>query len=241
MIDYLEHIQNMEKSCEDFKEDTLQNFFKGGLGLDSPIAYNAYFCFTPRYRQRFDVIKKVVEISDIFGIKRLEANKEVLRVHISFLGDPEHATKKNFKDSIDLIKDIFSKAKDEIEEKISLLAAVEKERLNEAIHCFLERCYYSTVAMSVSAIEFRLLNLLKSVKPDSKLEGLTLGQLIGEYQENKEKYGNIIPKEHRPLIELCNVYRIFSVHPKKEKINRQTAVSVLNLAFKFLLDERTKK
>jgi len=139
---------------------------------------------------------------------------------------------------VDYIKDVFINAKDEIDKKISLLDPAEKERFNEAIHCFLEGCYYSTVAMSVSAIEFRLLNLMKSVNPDPQLEELTLGQLIREYLDNKGKYKNIMPKKHESLLTLCNTYRVFSVHPKKEEIGKRIATSVLNLTFDFLLDEK---
>ena len=117
----------------------------------------------------------------------------------------------------------------------------EIDRLNEAIHCFLEGCYYSSVAMSVSAIEFRLFSLMMSICPDPKLKELTLGQLIREYLDDKQKYGSVIPKKHEPLLEHCNTYRIFSVHPKKEEINKPIASSILNMTFLFLLDKKLVK
>jgi len=70
---------------------------------------------------------------------------------------------------------------------------------------------------------------------------LTLGQLINEYLDNKEKYGKIIPKKYEPLLEYCNTYRIFSVHPKKEKINKSVATSILHMTFQFLLDKELQK
>ena len=139
------------------------------------------------------------------------------------------------------MKKAFRRAKNEIREAISNLNPEEIDRLNEAIHCFLEGCFYSSVAMSVSAIEFRLFSLMVSMCPDSKLEELTLGQLIREYLDNKQKYGSVIPKKHEPLLEHCNTYRIFSVHPKKEEINKPIASSILNMTFLFLLDKKLAK
>ena len=92
--------------------------------------------------------------------------------------------------------------------------------------------------MSVSAIEFRLFSLMMAICPDPKLEELTLGQLIREYLDNKQKYGNVIPKKHEHLLDHCNIYRIFSVHPKKEEINKPIASSILSMTFLFLLDKK---
>ena len=95
--------------------------------------------------------------------------------------------------------------------------------------------------MAVSAIEFRLLSLMMSKSPDSKLSELTLGLLIREYLDNQEKYGRVIPKNHKHLLEHCNVYRVFSVHPKQQKITRASANSIINMTFGFLLDDKLKK
>jgi len=67
------------------------------------------------------------------------------------------------------------------------------------------------------AREFRLLSSMTSVSSDPKLAKMTLGQLINEYLDNKDEYRKIIPKKYEPLLEYCNTYRVFSVHPKKEK------------------------
>jgi len=75
MIDYLESIKNMEKLCEELKNVTIETFFKASWGY-SAVALNNQFCFTLKYRQRFDVIKKVVEICDIFEIKTLEKKRK---------------------------------------------------------------------------------------------------------------------------------------------------------------------
>ncbi len=78
---------------------------------------------------------------------------------------------------------------------------------------------------------------MKSSQPKEKqLDEMTLGDSISEYLDDKEKYGNVIPKRHEPLLELCNTYRIFSVHPKKEIIARLVTITALSSTLDFLLD-----
>jgi len=235
VIDYLSVLRDMEEKCEEFKKDILQAFFLE----ETPREF--YYTHTPRYRRHLDPITRTIEICEIFGINHLDQNKDSLLRRIRWLEDPKGVDSKfRFTIHVDFIKDVVSGAKKERQDVFSTLEPTERDRLNEAIHCFLEGCYYSAVTMSVSAIEFRLLNLMKTLKPDEKLEELTLGQLINEYLTNKEKYKNVIPEKHEPLLNLCNTYRIFSVHPKKEKIIKRTASSILNLTFEFLLDEKLR-
>lgn len=242
--DYLKAMLETDKLCDDFKEDILNTFFKNKAGeWEKPENIEYYFCWTPRYSFHLDPIRKLIEVSDLIGIKPLETNKEHMMNRINLLKDPiysrDHA---NFENLFNDIKEVFVTTKNEIREKLSILKSEEKDRLNEAVHCFLEYCYYSTIIMSVSAIEFRLLNLMSSVNPQRaqqiNLEELTLGQLIREYLENKEAYKNVIPEKYQPLLQLCNTYRILSVHPKKEEITRGKASSILNLTFIFLLDKK---
>jgi len=240
--DYLQQIVAMDTLCQSFRESVIDAFFRYpiGEGLKATVDLeNKFFCFTPKYQTEFQIIKRIIEISDIFGIQMLERCKPQLMEHSYHLGNPESVkSRENFEFHINEILLYFYNAKDEITEKISLLNPAEIDRLNEAIHCFLEGCYYSSVAMSVHAIEFRLFSLMMAICPDPKLEELTLGQLIREYLDDKQTYGSVIPKKHEPLLEHCNTYRIFSVHPKKEEINKPIASSILNMTFLFLLDKK---
>ena len=241
IIDYLECLLDIGKVCLRFTDFTMKEFFTDDKGKrkDTVDAADLYFCYTPAYRKDFDIIKQVVETCDLFGIKYLERSQNDLRACVYGLEGPLTVHyRANFEFLMEKMRQRFDHVKDEIKEKISLLNPAEIDRLNEAIHCFLEGCYYSSVAMSVHAIEFRLFSLMMSICPDSKLEELTLGQLIREYLNNKETYGNVIPKKHEPLLEHCNTYRIFSVHPKKEQINKPIASSILNMTFLFLLDKK---
>jgi len=239
--DYLQHLVDFEKLCLLFKKITIDTFFTDSSGSqrDEIDEDDLYFCFTPVYRQQFEIIKRIVEVCDIFGIKNLEKYKNQIMSYVFLLEEPQTIqNRETFEQCVNKIISYFSTEKKEIEDKIGLLNTEEIERLNEAIHCFLEGCYYSSVAMSVSAIEFRLFSLMMSICPDPKLEELTLGQLIREYLDDKQKYGNVIPKKHETLLDHCNTYRIFSVHPKKEEINKSIANSILNMTFLFLLDKK---
>lgn len=231
MIDYLSALKNMEEKCEEFKKNILYAFFE----KETPREF--FYTHTPRYHKYFDPIAGTIKVCEIFGIDHLDQNKDLLVRNVRCLEDPRIvSTKSLFLWYVDSIKKVFSDVKEKRQNVFSNLEPAERRRLNEAIHCFLEGCNYSSVVMSVSAIEFRLLNLMQAMTSDKNLEKLTVGQLIKEYIYNKNKYQKIIPKKHESLLNFCNTYRIFSVHPKKERIGKGTASSILNLTSKFLLD-----
>lgn len=73
----------------------------------------------------------------------------------------------------------------------------------------------------------------------------TLGQLIQVFDEKQytdvkfQKIKKLMPEKHKPLITLLNLYRVFSAHPKEEKITPQIAESILHLSFAFMMDVTT--
>ncbi|MDD2665580.1 MAG: hypothetical protein PHS47_01160 [Methanocellales archaeon] len=234
-INYIESLQSIIELCDRLKEDTVKNYYTNDYYKTHP-----GFCYYPHYRKRFDLLRGVVEICDMIGVKHLEENKNTLRGRIQRLNDPAHLSERSkFEENISFVKNIFQVAEKEISERLSVLSPTETKRLDEAIHCYLEGCNNSTVAMAVCAIEYRLLALMRS--KGAQLDEMTLGQLMREYLDNKEKYGNIIPKRHEPLLELCNTYGIFSVNPKKEIITRPTTITVLSSTLGFLLDPELPK
>jgi hypothetical protein len=241
MKPYLRKFKIIVEFCEEFKKDKIEFAFTDSSGKAIDHAFNEYFCFTPRYTKDLLILHGIVDICDMLGISYLEEKKPDLVERINFLNHPKAIdVKELFEEHVDYIIGIFKNAQVEIFEKLQLLDDEEEHRLNEAINCYMEGCNYSTVAMSVSAIEFRLFSLMMQKCPNPELEELTLGALIREYLDNKQKYGNVIPKKHLPLLEHCNTYRIFSVHPKKEKITRAIATSIINMTFSFLLDKDLK-
>jgi len=135
-----------------------------------------------------------------------------------------------------------------IRKKLSGLTCEECERLDEALVTYSNYCFYSSIIMAVSAVEFRLHYMIKNT--DKKLyseqfEKATLGQLIQvfdkkEYTDNNyDKIKQLMPDRHRPLVQLLNQYRILSAHPKEVNVTPQIAESILNLSFAFLIDPET--
>lgn len=245
MINYLWFLQNLVQTCDNLIA-VGREFYKDGTGRFRDIHEHVkqyWFCYNPKYQEYFDVIRRVIEICDMLGIEAFDKNKNNLLKHINLLSNPEYLKKiGQFSHSVEEIKLIFNITKGELEKKIDFLDDEEKKRLNEAFHCFVEGCYYSCIAMSVSSIEFRLLDLMSKANTEKTIElkKLTLGQLVQEYLNNKKNYKEFIPKKYEALLMLVNEYRIFSVHPKKEKVSKNSASSILNLTCEFLFDERLK-
>jgi hypothetical protein len=136
----------------------------------------------------------------------------------------------------------------EIRGKLSRFSCLETQRLGEAIVCYQSEGYTASVIMAATAVEARLHYLLrkKNIKIYNQyFSNGTLGILIaafarGEYRGKKivglSSINQLLPEQHKPLLELINTYRIFSAHPKVTKLDYSTARVILNLSFLFLLD-----
>jgi hypothetical protein len=243
MESYLSHLKSVPELCQKFKSDTISSAFTEPTTKETlSKTTNFFYCFTPRYRYYWDIIRNIVDICDMFGIPVLERQKSEMVQRVMFLFHTNAIQdREDFEYYLDFISGIFSKIEKELIDKLQLLDEEEMMRLDEALNCYLLGCNYSAIVMSVSAIEFRLFSLMMSKCDNRRLGDLTLGQLIREYLNNKEKYGNVIPKKHAPLLEHCNIYRVFSVHPKRERITRPIATSIINMTFTFLLDRNLKQ
>jgi len=146
------------------------------------------------------------------------------------------------------IRRLISFVENNVNEKLNTLSCRECERLDEALVCFQNYCFYSTVVMAVSAVEHRIHEMIKRRNPtlhDRQFKNAMLGQLVQIFDDNaykEKKYQRIkrlMPRKHRPLVTLLNEYRVFSAHPKEEKVTAQIAESVLHLCFAFLTDPDT--
>lgn len=229
---------NIQSLCDDFALDVSTVYFDHGK-----LKKCGYINLTQErmYREYFQPIKACVEICRFLNLRMISFEHDFYSCIAHLDSTQEANSLENFNHYLKGVKVGFEKLKAQISAFCSAFDDEEKKRINEAIHDHLECCYYSSVAMSVSAIESRLLKLMCLAKPDSakELEKKTLGQLVNEYVENKDKYKNIIPAKHEPLLSLCNIYRTFSVHPKKQKVTGTVADSILKLAVEFLTDPET--
>jgi len=154
----------------------------------------------------------------------------------------------DFKLLINNLKGLIQFVEPDICGKLSRLECTECERLDEALVCFQDYCFYSAVVMAVSAVEYRIAEMIKRSDRDIYLEhfqGATLGQLIkvfhdDEYKDEKfRKIKELMPNKHKPLISLLNDYRVFAAHPKEQKVTPQIAEAIIHLAFSFLTDTQT--
>jgi hypothetical protein len=237
-IDYLSTLREMGPLCARFKNEVVRLWFTSSSGKLVDYAAERDYCYAPKYRAYYDDLARTIEVSELLGIASLEPKREGLRQVVHYLADPENIRgRANLEGLVTKIMNAFSlKVQTEINSLTSNLSANETERLDEALHCYLEGCYFSTVAMAVTAIEYRLLQWMKKVNPsDAALDGLTLGQLVGKCL-TEEPYKSLLPKKYQPLLQLCNEYRVFSVHAKSEPINKRVASSVLTLSMEFLFD-----
>ena len=132
---------------------------------------------------------------------------------------------------------------------MSLLTCEECDRLDEALNSFENYCYYSSVIMAVSAVEARLHYLIKTKNVNlynRSFKNATLGQIIQllDPSQYKDKKFNSIKQQlqvrFKPLIEVLNIYRVFSAHPTAEKIDFKIAQSILGFSFSFLLSEESR-
>ncbi len=227
----------VSRLIKEFRRDVLKQFFDG----DTKKVVDYDYCFTPSYCSKWTRLFNIISILEIFGIEYLDLNKQEMVQEITFLQSPTMISQwDNFNGFLTFIEKCFKNSVYELKTKINLLQGEEEDRLNEALNCHIHGLNYSTIVMSVSAIENRLYSLMQSKCPEAKLDGLTLGQLIGEYTNNKEKYGKVVPRKHESLLDYCNNYRIFSVHPKKEKINSVNATAILCMTCSFLFDKDLK-
>jgi hypothetical protein len=238
-IDYIYNLEHADGICDSFKNSITTVFFNKGSATTS-ITHN--YCETKTYQRYFRPIKRCIELCRILKPKSIAADEDYLYEVTSNLEDSNKVRDiEGFNLTINVLKTTLALARQEMWLFFSSFDDEERERINEAIHTYFENCNYSCIAMSVSAVESRLLKLMSITNPDAipTLEDMTLGQLITEYIQNKEAYKNVVPKKHKALLELCNTYRIFSVHPKKEAISAGIASSILNLSLVFLADENT--
>ncbi len=125
----------MDRICDDLEENVAGVWFQT-VGGDA-IAKNIFFCYMPFYRKFFELIKRVIEVCDVFGIELLDQNKEGLRRIVSWLEDPEKVkSKRSFLTYVSKIKNFFVRIRRETKKLNESLGEQEKKRLNEAIHCF---------------------------------------------------------------------------------------------------------
>lgn len=186
------------------------------------------------------------------AVKFIDSNRysiDRMVVILNQLGNPERI--ENHRQFRQLANEFGSQVnfiEADVTAKLDRISCDECERLDEAIVAFSNYCFTASVAMAVSAVENRLIELIKKKHATmyrKEFIRFTLGQLIQVFDENQYKakqYARIkklLPQKHRPLLLLLNQYRIFSIHPMGESVTPQIAESIVHLSFAFMLDKAT--
>ena len=154
----------------------------------------------------------------------------------------------NFKLLIDNLKGRINVVEPDVSNKLSRLECTECERLDEALVCPQNYCFYAAIVMAVSAVEYRIAEMIR--RKDNEFyskyfQGATLGQLIKVFEDDEYKaiefkeIKSLMPPKHKPLVSLLNNYRVFAAHPTEQKITPQIAEAIIHLAFSFLTDIQT--
>ena len=190
---------------------------------------------------------KYVLCAKFLDIDRYAVNRmtEILQI----LSTPHRI--ENYREFLSFTNDFHSSVafvESKLMNKLNRMSCEECVRLDEALVCFHNYCFTASVAMAVSAVEYRLIDLLKKKHERlyvTEFSRFTLGQLIQVFDETQYKAGKyakmkkLLAVQHKPLLLLLNQYRIFSVHPGVQPVTPQVAESVLHLSFAFLLDQAT--
>jgi hypothetical protein len=169
---------------------------------------------------------------------------ERLTRHIDRYSIPKDLEKpESLKDFKSFFSHVFGAHLDaEYKDKLRHFTDIEIMRLDESLITLKTGAYFSSIVMSVSAVEGRLHSIVKKDKPklykNFGLERAPLGALFEEIRTNKklDSIKKKLSEKYSHLINLCNQYRIFSAHPKKELMNYQDALSVFGLSISFLLE-----
>jgi len=165
------------------------------------------------------------------------------------LANPERMSSvADFDSHINRVKDAVAFIETDIEDKLGRFTCLECQRLDEAIECLRNYCCYASVVMAVSAVEARITEIVRrhdQTLYDSQFAKATLGQFIQLFDDNhytQPKFVSLkklMPDKHKPLVALLNQYRVFSAHPKAERITMQIADAILKLSFTFMIDPAT--
>lgn len=201
--------------------------------------YNCYSSFAPINEliiqlERYKLCNKFLN-SNRYVLDEYEKHVNLLKVP---LGINDY---KMFKKILDYLEYDIESLDDHIQKQLEGITCEECIRLDESLVCYSNNCTYSSIIMAISAIEYRLHQMIKNFDNElyiREFEKATLGQIIFQFGENGkyEDIKKLLPKRHCPLIILLNQYRTFAVHPKDEKITPTIVDSVLALSFTFITD-----
>ena len=193
------------------------------------------------YVDKYAICCRYLDVNP-FAVADIEVVLEDLRI-------PERMSSiADFEEILHRLKQAIAFVEKDFSQKLRRFTCLETQRLDEAIVCLKDYCFYACVVMAVSSVESRILRLLQHKNAalfKKHFAKATLGQLIQVFDDRHytdPKFAalkRLMPDKHKPLVELLNHYRVFSAHPKPEAITAQIAETVLRLSFTLMIDPAT--
>lgn len=241
LIGFIKDNGGLLKSWENFEKKVVDNF---------PTEKDDHFFFhiyQEQYGSSFDTLHFYIELCNFLEFPTeliFDLRRNFFDIHNSDLNrNPE-----KFKKQSGYVKRLLSTADKLLMERLSLLDKLECFRMAEAMKCLENKTNLSAVIMAVSSVEHRLHKIINESDRkiyEKEFKKSTLGAIIHffkeDYSDSKhKKIKGLLPEKHKPLMEVFNVYRIFSAHPKEEIISNQTARDIVSLSFLFLIDPDLK-
>lgn len=238
--------KGLTEHLEFYKKDIPDMVFNPSINPGNDIKTFGFIYLTLRFTSFIRELNEIVELIKLFGYSKIFVDN--LSRIVNDINNPMlNLSKELLIQNITSLQNEFKSIENDLKDKISKLNDEQRARLDEAITNYHEECYFSCVAMSVSAIELELSKILPKDKNlqlayDKEYGGKapTFGTLIKFFYENIDapilsNYKWL--KDFKYLLEICNHYRIFSVHAKGKYITNRVAIAVLNLTFEFLLSK----
>ena len=193
-----------------------------------------------------DVLNNYIEVYELCDISRSQVQR-LRQVFYEILLPEGNGNRDSFREHLLHVLSVLNTTDRQLVLRLRHLNALEAFRLDEARKCLQAGSALGAIVMAVSAVEHRLHRLLEKHDPRTykmRFRDATLGAIVSVFRVNSSYQGSAfdrlrkrLPDKHRPLMELLNVYRIFSAHPKDEIVTHQTARIILALSFVFLMDE----
>ena len=239
-----EKLINYLQFCEDDIKNSIYN--------DEGKLIDKYFIFMPKFRGYVD---KVFRIRTLFDF--LSSDQRITKwIDREIIPDLDNSTgmflKKNFEDLTKSFHKFLKPYIMSLRESLEKFAFLEMHRIEESIVCYENECYTASVIMAVSAVEFRLNNIVKKTDPkiydeSFKKKNAGFGEIIKlfdekQYTDNKyEKIKNRIakiPASYRTISLLLNDNRRASAHPRAI-MDKSMCKPILLLCIEFLLSQQT--
>ena len=244
LLHYMSGAEPFSKTLRDLIRNRKQwcPFTHEDVGIDNDCYHaNPFVQTVIAYIEKYAICIRYLDCND-YAVADIECACRDLAVpeRMSSLAD--------FDSHMNRVKVGVSFVEADVSDKLGRFTCLECERLDEAIECLKNYCFYASVIMAVSAVEARITEIVRRHDQslyDSSFAKATLGQLVLLFDENhyrEPEFANLkklIPGKHKPLVALLNQYRVFSVHPKAEKITMQIADAILKLSFTFMIDPAT--